>query len=597
MKNIYKYLIPIFILITSTVYGKSLQTRQPFQWHINVNDELGTIAVQIKSKHYLYADKTKIVISDSAGETLSIYREPAPVKYNDSTAGQSLIYSGGNRYEWFFLPKGKPPYKIRVRYQGCRKGNASSVSLCFPPMTQVFETDSVVMTKSESAPQIEDEQQQRENSPLLELSQKKDTVISSMLQKGGIWIFVTAFLAGLLSTFTPCVLPMIPITLSILAPGKGMGTWQAVHRSMIYILGLVVTFTLAATIAALAGKCLGADILGSRMVIVIFTIFLILMAFSMLGLYEFQLPPRIMNLLNRKRKNTWIGAFVMGCAGGFVAFPCTGPVLTVLMGIVTMSANPAYGAALLGLYAVGFGLPFLVMGAGFGRLKPGAGMNQVKSLIGISLLAIAVYCMGMISDSFSQFISYGELKQKALSLILIMAGVMLGAVHLDAYTLNHTKKWVKTIGSIILSIGLVWNLSMTGSKEYSIDWMDDLREAIKMAQAENKRVLIDFTADWCAACKKMDATTFKDGTVIKELERNWIPVKIDSTVQSTKIESILKKFNITGLPSMVILDSDGRMVKKLAGFQEASDLKTELEQFSYNGQGAVNNRNNQYVTN
>ena len=576
-----KWIILILLLFTVSAYAKSGLLLQPFKWKVDfINDKL-IVAVDIKENHYLYAKQTKVKITNSNGVTLEEYEKSFSELYKEKGLEPYQIYSGKKQHQWGFFPKNKYPYRIRITYQGCRQGSNNNVSLCFPIAKKdfIFGSDKQIKRIIKNKKNIESilKTAQLDKQTLQIDNNINDNFISKIITKGGVWLYLAAFIAGVLSTLTPCVLPMIPITISVLGAGKEVDTWQAICRSAVFVFGIILTFTIAATIAALGGKCLGADILGNKLIVGIFTILLVVLALSMLGVYELQLPLFIRNRLSQNIRKGWIGALLMGCAGGFVSFPCTGPILTALLSIVALSGKPIFGSSLLAIYALGFGLPFFIIGSGFGKLKLGSSMTQIKNLLGISILIIAIYCLGMAFPYFSQLMATGGILQRFVSISLIIVGFLLGAIHTDIYLVGSFKKFLKIVGAIAIALGVIWNLTIVEQKSMLLKWNTDIDFAMSEAKMMNKPILIDFTAAWCTACKKMDVSTFQNHDVVKELSTNWIIVKVDSTTKSDFTEKIQQKYNVVGLPTTIILDSKGEVLKSLSGFQSAQKILNVLK--------------------
>jgi len=578
MKSVKWFLfLCLFITVSARAESEFLLKTQPFKWNYRLFNGQVSVTVDITENHYLYEEQTKVILTELNGARTELFQKPVSVSYKDNLSGPYQIFPGGRQYKWIFEPKSESPYHIKVLFQGCRQDVLKTSALCFPVVKKEFtigssNNDSLTVKKMAKTEPISISQIASGESDNKAAEMIDNYFLSEIIARGGVWLYIAALVAGLLSTLTPCVLPMIPITIAVLGAGKEVGTRQAIGRSAFYVLGIIITFTAAATLAAVGGRCLGSDILGNQWMIGFFTFLLIALSFSMLGVYEVQLPYFIRMRLTRLGGHGWVGAFLMGCAGGGVAFPCTGPILTALLSIAALSGKPVFGSSLLAVYALGFGFPFFLAGTGLGKLKSGIYMNHFKSLLGISILVTAVYCAGMISSSVSDLLSTGGTLQRCFSLILMVAGFLMGAVHSDMYLMSKPGKYAKVLGAVFIAVGLIWNLTMADSELSALKWDANLDAAVKQGGSLGKPVLIDFTADWCPACKKMDVTTFVDHEVAEELTSKWVLVKIDCTVNSDEIETLQRKYAINGLPSLVVLDSSGEHLQTLTGYQPAKKL-------------------------
>jgi len=400
----------------------------------------------------------------------------------------------------------------------------------------------------------------------------------------GSWIaFLLVFLAGFLTSFTPCVYPMIPITIGYVA-GASRGRLSGFILSLFFVLGIAIVYSVLGIAAALSGGVFGAALQSTAALIVIASIF-ILMAISMLGAFDITLPSAFQTKLQSGKRGGPIGAVVMGGVTGLVASPCVGPVLVVLLTWVAQVGRPIYGFGLLFTFALGLGVLFLILGTFVGAIQslPRAGvwMESVKHYFGWIFLALAVYYLRhVIGPDWAQIL-YGVLLVLFAAQVGAFSGLSAGA--------GKGEKWHKGIGIVLAVFGIVFMASglmaqqgwkriaavATGGQSPSatstLPWRTDQDAALAQARASGKPVLIDFTADWCAACHELDKLTWSDPEVAGELGR-FVILRLDMTRKSPETAAIDARWSITGLPTVILLDSAGNEVQRFFGFRPASEV-------------------------
>jgi thioredoxin:protein disulfide reductase len=388
------------------------------------------------------------------------------------------------------------------------------------------------------------------------------------------------FLGGILTALTPCVFPLIPITVAIFSGGnaKNRSRGKATLLTGIYVLGMAATFVALGSAAALSGKVFG-SVLSSPIVSVLLAVFFVVLAFSMFGAFDLALPSGLTQRLNRVGGAGFGGAFSMGLVAGLVAVPCTGPVLASILAYVAVHQSVQLGALLLFLYAIGVGVPFLIIGAlSISLGKSGPWMDAVKSLVGIVLLAMALSYLRNAFPGLGLHLPDGGGPVLIYVLAgLVALGILAGAVHRSFHGPTR-EKVLKGMGLALVLFGLtarldVENVAMAAQKDDTIGWVHQLDEGLSQAKAGHKPVFIDFYADWCAACKELDRKTYPDGKVRAEAKR-FVPIKIDGTRQSDELDKIYDTYGIEGLPTVVFIDSDGKVLKdpRLVGFVSPADM-------------------------
>jgi thioredoxin:protein disulfide reductase len=403
------------------------------------------------------------------------------------------------------------------------------------------------------------------------------------------------FLGGLLTALTPCVYPLIPITVGVFGARPGVGRGKAVLLTSSYVVGMGVVFAALGVAAARTGAAFG-TVLGHPAVAIGLAVFLLVLAASMFGAFELTLPQSLALRLNSVGGSGIAGAFLMGSVAGFLAAPCTGPVLTGLLTYVATSGSTTLGAGLLFVYALGIGVPFFLIGVFAVRLpKSGAWMDWVKSALGILLVALAA---AYVRDAFpalraaaaSAARSWGPTGAVWLAAGLAAAGVLLGAIHRKfgagpGQALLKGAGVVLVTGAVLLrlsalnvgveSTGLVWNLRYAGegTKPEPVD------AALARARAEGKPVMIDFFAEWCAACKELDRETYVAPTVVAEAER-FVRIKVDGTNAQDPVDALYQRFGVSGLPTVAFVSSEGKVLDdpRVTGFLGPEKFTEALRQ-------------------
>ena len=375
---------------------------------------------------------------------------------------------------------------------------------------------------------------------------------STLFQSGLLLTLVGVFFGGLALNLTPCVYPLIPITVSYFG---GRGTDKAgllaVH-SLFFLLGLAVTNSTLGVMAALTGGLLGSVLQHPAVLIAIATI-LVGLALSFFGLWELRLPGFLTQAASRSYGG-YGGSLFMGLTLGVVAAPCIGPFLIGLLTYVASTGNPYLGFILFFTLSLGLGIPLATLAFFSGKLdrlpRSGEWMIWVRKLLGWVLVAMAAY---FINPLFSSHLGGIIL----LSAVILAAGVHLGFIDRTTGTFRVfglMKKGVG-IGAFALAAYMVTPLLTTGP---GVAWQPYSEQVLENAVMMGKPVIIDFYADWCAPCRELEQITFHDSEVVKQAEANFVMIKIDLTRKGDPNERLLQQYDVRGVPTVVFLDKQGR---------------------------------------
>ncbi|MCK6518109.1 thioredoxin family protein [Myxococcota bacterium] len=400
-------------------------------------------------------------------------------------------------------------------------------------------------------------------------------------EKGLVWLFLFVFGAGFLVSLTPCVLPMVPITIGIIGARSTGSRVQAFSLALAYVAGLAAVYTVLGVGAAMTGSIFGAW-MQSPWVVGAVALFFFAMGAAMFGAFEVAVPGAVAERLNNVGGAGYTGAFLIGAVGAIVAGPCSGPVIASLMVVIGQQGELALGAGLMLAFSLGMGMIFLVAGTFSNQvLRPGAWMETVKHSFGVLMWLGAVYFVAPhLSDTMTALLTAftllstavfawpsndddGPAIARAHRLYAVVGGLV------GAYLLVGT---LVTQGFILPPLQLSAAGAATGAAQGSIPWInDDETSALARAKAENKPLIIDFTAEWCAACKELEHFTYTDAEVITR-SADFVPLMIDATSdKDPKVQALLKKYDVKGLPTVLFLKPDGAVISKLTltGFEPA----------------------------
>ena len=366
--------------------------------------------------------------------------------------------------------------------------------------------------------------------------------------------FAILFGAGVLTSLTPCVYPLIPITVSIFGARQADRRARSMGLSATYVAGIAAMYSVLGVFAALSGKAFGTA-LSSPAVVAGLAVFLVALAASMFGAFEIALPSSVQEKLQSVRGAGFGGAFGMGLVAGIVAAPCSGPVLAGVLTYVATTHSAVLGFWMLFTYALGMGVLFFILGATSLRLpRSGAWMETVKSVLGVALIAAAAaLLLPMLPRAHAL-----PLSARNLGLVvgmLAFAGVLAGALSLSFHG-DAREKGLKAGALIVLLLGIGLRFGWFGAAQGSqadIAWMHDESLAVKQSRATGKPLLIDFGAEWCAACKELDLHTWTDPVVAEEVSQKFVPLKIDATDENEANDALLKKYGVPGLPTVLMV--------------------------------------------
>lgn len=379
------------------------------------------------------------------------------------------------------------------------------------------------------------------------------------------------YLVGVVTSLTPCVYPMIVITVSVFGARQAKSKGEAALLSTSFVLGIVTLFTPVGVVVGLTSAAFGSWLASPWVVFPIATI-LVVLSTSMFGAFELNLPPSLQNYFASVGGIGYRGAFGLGLVSALVAAPCTGPALIGLLTYIANSGNWVFGGIAMAMYALGLGTLFFFVGTFSAALpKSGVWMNHVKSVFGILLVVMALYFVREFLPGFREI--HHDTLTLGVAIALSLFGVAVGAVHLDFHEPSTAIRARKAFGIALSTAGGFAFAAWLVAAPPGLHWREDAREAIAQARADHLPYIVDFGASWCGACGELERNTFSDPRVQAEGGR-FVAVHVDLSPgrDLTAGRELLASYEQRGLPLVVLHDSDGREVHRVVEFVEPDEL-------------------------
>ncbi len=502
-----------------------------------------------------------------------------PVSVFDGTIEIPLTFTAAS------TAAGKQTVSVRFDYQACDN------STCLPPtsVTTTFdvmftggaaagsksEHSSTALSQSDSANNQTIEQSPEESAeesvPLQEYAgAPQENSLEATFESGGLAVaLLVIFLGGLALNLTPCVYPLIPITIGYFGGQSEGKTSRLFMMGLLYMLGMALTYSVIGVITSLSGALFGTLLQNVYVIIAIAAVFVVL-SLSQFGVYEFNLPSSWMAAAGGA-KGGLFGAFFMGLTMGIVAAPCIGPFVIGLVTYVAAQGDPLQGFLMFFVLAIGLGLPYMILALFSGKIKQlprsGEWMEGVKHIFGFLMLAMALYFIDpILPKSIQPFM---------LPAFGIIAAIIL--IFIDRKG-NGVKGF--RIFKIVFSLFAITisTYALIPAEKQSPNWKVFSESQYEMSLKNNERMIIDFYADWCIPCKELDALTFSDGDVIEE-SKQFTAYKADLTQSgSPENESLTTRFRIKGVPTILIIDSHGNERERITGFVNAEQFLKLISQ-------------------
>lgn len=534
----------------------------------------------IAKGYYMYRDKFRFTLEPAAAAGGEPLLPPGIIK-KDEFFGEVAVFRDEVRIT---LPLNRGGAGERVSLTAVSQGCAD-VGVCYVPVEQKADLRLADFSGSSTKAAAG--------------SLGEDALIAELF-RGDTWLLIASFFGfGLLLSFTPCVLPMIPILSGIIVGrGQHLTRMHGFLLSVAYVLGMAITYALAGIAAGLSGALLSAA-LQNPWVLGGFALMFVMLALSMFGFYELQLPSALQSRLagasSRLHGGHFLGVFVMGVLSALIVGPCVAAPLAGALLYISQSGDAVLGGSALFAMALGMGVPLLAIGASAGALVPKAGpwMESVKRFFGVLLLAVAVYLVSPVIPMAMQMLAWAAL--------LILTGVYLRAIDPLPQNARGGARISKGVGIIALAAGLAYVVgALSGSRDV-LQPLSGLRGAAAgepagpgvafqrvgniaeldaaIAAAKGKVVMLDFYADWCVSCKEMERYTFTD-PVVRSRMAAMVKVQADVTSGNADHQALLKRFRLFGPPGIVFFDPAGSEIQglRVIGFMSADKFTAVLDQ-------------------
>ena len=548
---------------------------EAFRTHASRRDGGVSLEWQIAPGYYLYREQFAVT---AGGEPLPA-EFPAGSKIHDEFFGDvEVLYNAAQT--WVEPPPGAEV--LQVRYQGCAEDG-----ICYPPTSWSVTLASLEQTGAQvtSAP--------AGGRPAPGAPVSESDRLAGLISGGALPAVLAVFFGiGLLLAFTPCVLPMVPILSSlIVGQGPNVTTRRAFALSAVFVLAMALTYTVAGVVVALLGHNLQATFQHPA-VLVAFAIIFVALAMAMFGFYELQMPAGLQSKLaalsNRQQSGTWVGAGVMGVFSALIVGPCVAAPLAAALMVIGTTGDPVRGGAALFALSLGMGAPLLAFGASAGKLIPRAGawMETIKNLFGLLLLGVAVWMLDRIVppaaalalwaglfflaavflgalDPLSEDAGPGRRIAKGLGLM----GLLYGAVLLVGAAAGGGSTWQPLAGLRAVSTGA---RPAAATEFRMVKSVADLERELRQAGAAGRTVMLDFYADWCVDCKRMERYTFPEADVQAALDGKVL-LKADVTANDAEDRELMNRYGIYGPPAILFFDAGGDELRghRLLGFVPA----------------------------
>ncbi len=573
--------IVLFLLLVSTIFAapKFLMPDEAFIPHATLNDNMEIEAsVEIAKGIYVYADKLTLVLKNTDEITVKNIISPKSVEHEGD-----MVYLETPHFV-VSLQKGDgvsgtKNIVFELSYQGC-----SEHGLCYEPLSKVysFEVDTSKITAKSEMTQIEEK--------VVEEISETDSIASTIIS-GNVGLIILTFLGfGFLLALTPCVFPMIPIISGlIISQGEGITTRRAFLLSVVYVLAMAVAYTIAGVLAGLFGANLQAA-LQTPWVIYSFAGVFVALALSMFGFYELKAPDFIINRVSGATKSSGVtGVAIMGFLSALIVGPCVAAPLAGALVYIGQTGDALLGGMALFAMSIGMGIPLIAVGVSAGKFmpKPGMWMTMVTAVFGVMMLGVAIWMLERVVDA--------DIIMLLWAMLGIGFALYLGAFKTDVQIFIKSVAVIIFIYSVSLFVGVLGG-SESMSKPLAFLQSQALSSIVKesrhvefkrvtsikeldelLAKNKGKKIMLDFYADWCTACKEMEAVTFSNSDVKAKMEE-FVLIQADVTDNGENEKALSKKYGVFGPPVLIFFDENAEVIKAktIVGFVEPTEFLAHL---------------------
>jgi len=556
-----------------------LMPDQAFKPYVKVNKAMQVeIGINIADNIYLYEKKVKVKLLSPDSVKIKEIKKPKSVLHHDEQvylqSPEFLITLASNEE----LSK-DTEVKFLLSYQGC-----SEQGLCYEP----YEKELSVQVDGSNLSSLSLEKPKQ----VAQALSKTDQIANTIKSSSAFIILFTFFGFGLLLSLTPCVFPMIPIISGVIvSQGEGLTTKKAFALSVVYVLAMAVAYTIAGILAGLFGSNLQAA-LQTPWVIYSFSAIFVVLAMSMFGFYELKIPDSIVSKVSQNsNRSGFVGVAIMGFLSALIVGPCVAAPLAGALVYIGQTGDAVLGGAALFSMSIGMGIPLIIVGVSAGKFmpKPGEWMTMVTAIFGVMMLGVAIWMLEKVVDPSVTTLLYG--------LLGISFALYLGAFKNEGHIFKRSVAVITFIYSLALFLSfLAGSASMTqplgflkgstvvGQKESStehlkfqvISSIDELNTILE--SNKGKKIMLDFAADWCTACKELEEITFTKSEV-QAASESYVLIRADVTKNGAKEKALSKKYGVFGPPALIFFDKDLQVMgsKTIVGFIEPEPFVEHLK--------------------
>lgn len=575
-------------LAATAAQDELLKPDQAFQFSAAVGDA-NTLEVswQIAPGYYMYREKTQLELINAGGTTLGLYELPHGDPKEDPEFGKVEVFHDELNLDLPLNRGGQAAQTLTLKahYQGCAERG-----VCYPPMSKEVTLNLPVAQQMGAAV------------PKPEPGLSEQDQIVQLLKQDSLGMTLASFFGfGLLLSFTPCIFPMIPILSGIIVGHRQITTARALMLSLSYVVASALTYTLFGILAALFGGNLQTTF-QQPWIIGAFSAVFVALSLSMFGFYHLELPKswqaQLHNSSERHRDGSLWGAAIMGSLSSLIVGPCVAAPLAAALIYIGQTGDAVLGGSALFAMGMGMGAPLLLVGASAGKLLPKAGawLNATKGVFGVIMLAMAAWMLSRILPPAVSMLLW--------AMLLIIPSVYLSALDpLPEHGSGWRKLW-KGVGLIMLAYGLLLLIGVSGGGTNPLKPLQgiliggasaaapkpeglafrrvanlkELEQRLQEASAEGRYVMFDFYADWCISCKEMEAYTFTDPAVKKQLSE-FVLLQADVTQNSEEDQAMLAKFKLIGPPAILFFgpDQQERAAQRVIGYQDSGTFIETLQ--------------------
>lgn len=536
-------------------------------WHVNAHRP---------TLDYLIG--TEVTMDPKDGFIIADIRYPQPDEYEFAFAGGEalLVYSG--RVPVYLdirassnLQPGSHEMTGRVRVQACDDMNCLAPSNL--PVSILIEVVDSGMESSPANADIFADYDQGQMAGDMSIQPGSANEIEAMFRERGLLLtFLALFFIGLALNLTPCVYPMLSVTVSIFGGQNDSNLLRVFSKALVYVLGIATMYSVLGVLASFSGELFGSW-LQHPWVLGGIGVLLFALALSMFGLYEIQIPYWLASRIGTGTSTGYIGVYFSGLVVGVFAAPCIGPPIIALLAFIGAQGDPVFGFWSFFVLSMGLGLPYLILGTFSGLLpklpKSGVWMVWVKKVFGVVLVALALFYLSMpfipVSDAYW-----------VIPISFILGGVYLGFLEPSGRGTPVFSKIKMAFGVVAIIIGVLFVLNL---QKEGMQWESYEEARLEQARADEKAVVLDFYADWCIPCLELERITFTDARVIDATD-NMVRLKIDLThFDSPESEEIRRQYNVAGVPTIVFIDKNGNEVEaaRIMGFVGPDEFLRRVE--------------------